>query len=378
MRKVPGTIAMQRAKTSFEWHKQRATTLAVILACVCLGALLPAAMQSAAFAEDAAPASRLLSEKEGRAIVKIAWKLQPVASAQDCSHLIHQIYQSAGFDYPYQNSFDLYSGGEKFARVKSPHAGDLVVWPGHVGLVVNPSQHSFYSLVRTGLEEQDYEGPYWRSRGTPRFYRYRIDSSAVMNVAAKHATATDPEERSAPDAAPTAAAPPATVPRAESAAPAYPASIVISAAKKLPTRDEVAASISALAAANANAVAADEPSKIQMPVVIVAQIAVNRLELKRDHGWAYVQISSVGSISGGQFHPDRRDEEVRWQLHRSKSSWEALRANRSCLRAARCRNQKSSRAARAPNRHGAAARDRKVIQQESQLANLLAALLAGK
>jgi cell wall-associated NlpC family hydrolase len=154
------------------------------IAWVCFVAVWSARAQSAAIPDDTAPAARLLSAKQGRAIVKAAHALQtPARGTQDCSHVIHAVYQNAGFDYPYQSSFDLYAGAQAFARVKSPHAGDLVVWPGHVGIVVNPSHHSFYSLVRTGLEEQDYEGPYWRSRGTPRFYRYKLAAGNVVAAA---------------------------------------------------------------------------------------------------------------------------------------------------------------------------------------------------
>jgi hypothetical protein len=61
--------------------------------------------------------------------------------------------------------------------VRHPQPGDLIVWPGHVGIVLKPLEHSFYSLVSTGLEAQNYEGTYWRSRGRPRFYRYKVENS---------------------------------------------------------------------------------------------------------------------------------------------------------------------------------------------------------
>jgi hypothetical protein len=340
---------------------------------VCLAAFSAAGVQSAGFPEGAVDASRLLSEKEGRAIVKAAWKLQRVADARDCSHLIHQIYESAGFDYPYQSSFDLYTGAEKFARVKSPHAGDLIVWPGHVGIVVNASQHSFYSLVRTGLEEQDYEGAYWRSRGSPRFYRYRIDAGGVQEVAATHAATSDREE---PAAAYTAQ--PASEPRGESGALEIPSSVVVGAAKKSPTREEVAASISQLTVEEANVLSADESLKMQLPIEIVAQLSVNRLEVKRDHGWAYLEISSVGSISGRTFRPDRREEEVRWQLKRNKSRWEVLTPpDHAYVQQDVAIKNLAAQLARL-TAGDAAAHERRIVQQESEIANLVAALLANK
>ncbi len=364
---------MRWLKTRFEWRKKRAHGLAALLACVWVAAFAPLAAQSAAFSEDPVAGSRLLSEKQGRAIVKTAWKLQQAAGAHDCSHLIHQIYQSAGFDYPYQSSFDLYAGAERFARVKSPHAGDLIVWPGHVGIVVNASQHSFYSMVRSGLEEQDYEGPYWRSRGTPRFYRYRIDSGGVVEVAAAHAAATEPEEPAA-----TYAGQPAAESRGESAALAFPSSIVVAAVKKAPTREEVNSSISQLAVASANALSADDALKIPLPIVIVTQLNVSRLEIKRDHGWAYLQVSSVGSISGGTFRLERHDEEVRWPLKRNKSQWEAIApTDRVYVQQDVAIRNLAAQLARL-TAGDAASRDRGVVQRESELANLVAALLASE
>ena len=168
---------MSAAKTNCELACRRGVSLGLILVWVCLLGL-PLAYGGSGSPKIVVPKARLLSTKEGRAIVNAALGLEPPAlNTLDCSHLIHAVYENAGFDYPYQSSHDLYESAEKFARVKSPHAGDLIVWPGHVGIVMNPSQHSFYSLVRTGIEQQDYAGPYWRSRGTPHFYRYKLDNS---------------------------------------------------------------------------------------------------------------------------------------------------------------------------------------------------------
>jgi hypothetical protein len=47
-----------------------------------------------------------------------------------------------------------------------------VVWHGHVGIVIRPTQHAFFSFLSTGPNLDDYTSRYWRSRGEPRFYRY--------------------------------------------------------------------------------------------------------------------------------------------------------------------------------------------------------------
>jgi hypothetical protein len=158
--------------------------IALWAACVfALGAVSVEA-QTALPAKENSPNARLMSVAEGRAIVRTAFQGdEREQESQDCSHAVQAVYATAGFAYPYASSFEIYSGGENFARVKYPRAGDVIAWPGHVGILVNPAQHSFFSLVRTGLEEQDYESVYWRSRGRPRFYRLRIGSGVILSAA---------------------------------------------------------------------------------------------------------------------------------------------------------------------------------------------------
>ena len=91
---------------------------------------------------------------------------------RDCSHLVHTIYNQAGFSYPYASSSDLYTGTDDFQRVARPQPGDLVVWNGHVGIVVNPAHGLFFSRLRSGPGVESYDDPYWKHRGPVRFYRY--------------------------------------------------------------------------------------------------------------------------------------------------------------------------------------------------------------
>lgn len=96
----------------------------------------------------------------------------PRYSESDCSHLVHAIYERAGFPYEYADSDDLYDGVGGFERVSKPEPGDLVVWRGHAGIVVRPSRHVFYSFLHAGPGIDDYESRYWKGRGQERFYRY--------------------------------------------------------------------------------------------------------------------------------------------------------------------------------------------------------------
>ena len=90
----------------------------------------------------------------------------------DCSHCVHELYERAGFPYEYASSSDLYAGVDEFRRVAHPQPGDLAVWRGHAGIVVNPAQHSFFSVLRSGPGVDSYDEPYWKRRGRPRFFRY--------------------------------------------------------------------------------------------------------------------------------------------------------------------------------------------------------------
>lgn len=118
--------------------------------------------------------SHPLTKKDRKTLVAVALSdhVQREEDESDCSHLVHAIYEQAGFPYEYAPSDDIYAGVAGFYRVKTPMAGDLVVWHGHVGIVIKPSKHSFFSSLSSGPGTDDYKSPYWKRRGLPRFYRY--------------------------------------------------------------------------------------------------------------------------------------------------------------------------------------------------------------
>jgi hypothetical protein len=120
-----------------------------------------------------ANAADLLRRHEGEMILDVAWHHRAdVRRTPDCSHLVHQIYTAAGFHYAYAPSHALYSGASPFRIVSSPQPGDLIVWRGHVGLVVDPDERTFYSSQRTGLITSSYTSRYWKGRGKAKFLRY--------------------------------------------------------------------------------------------------------------------------------------------------------------------------------------------------------------
>ena len=122
--------------------------------------------------------ARTLSKNDRSSLIAVALRSKtPRQAERDCSHLVHSIYERAGFPYPYADSEEMYSGARGFRRVAHPQPADLVVWHGHVGIVLRPSGHQFFSFLSKGPGIDDYRSHYWKSRGQPRFYRYvRSDS----------------------------------------------------------------------------------------------------------------------------------------------------------------------------------------------------------
>jgi hypothetical protein len=122
---------------------------------------------------------RLLTRAQGLEIARVAMNSRhPLSSRYDCSHFVHGLYQKAGFPYEYAPSSTLYIGVPEFRRVVYPQSGDLAVWPGHAGIVINPAQHSFLSVLHAGPGVDRYDSRYWQRRGRPRFFRYVRRSSA--------------------------------------------------------------------------------------------------------------------------------------------------------------------------------------------------------
>jgi hypothetical protein len=107
---------------------------------------------------------------------------QPRLNSFDCSHLVHELYDRVGLHYQYADSRTLYRGIEQFQRVQNPNSGDLVVWRGHTGIVVDPSQHSFLSALKTGVKTSSYISRYWKRLGPPRFFRFAFSDKKTNEL----------------------------------------------------------------------------------------------------------------------------------------------------------------------------------------------------
>ncbi len=362
---------------------------------LCAGAVGATAQQSGE-PRGSVPAVRLVSAEEGRKIAAAALgQDEPDHAALDCSHLVHQVYSEAGYEYPYASSFDLYAGHGSFRRVRHAQAGDLITWPGHVGIVLDPRQHSFYSLVRSGLQAEDYLGPYWRSRGIPRFYRYIVDSGADVETAtvarpaplsgnnSSRKNISTTEVRAEAERAPTKAASIRTKIIAAPLTPAsltvpepIPSKILITPEQRRPTEAEALDGISELSNAAANNLRSAQPLNVKTPVVIVDDFRVERVEIKRDKGWAHLQIDSHVRIASEGADFKRRREKVRWELRRDASGWAAIApVDRAYMSRDDAVRVLAAQLAEMTQSEAAAQHDETLIGQEARIANLLSALL---
>ncbi len=90
----------------------------------------------------------------------------------DCSHFVQYLYQQAGLYYDYAPSRELFKGIAGFKHILNPKPGDLIVWRGHVGIVVDPVERKFLSALNSGVKTSSYDSKYWKKRGPYRFLRY--------------------------------------------------------------------------------------------------------------------------------------------------------------------------------------------------------------
>jgi len=335
-------------------------------------------------------ATPLISARDGKQIAETALQQdEPVWKAQDCSHLVHQIYTEAGYKYPYASSFELYAGHGNFRRVRHAQAGDLIAWRGHVGIVVSAKEHTFYSLVRSGLQTEDYLSPYWRSRGTPRFYRYVLDSTARAANTIRVSSSASPAKPAVTTIAETEKRP--TTPRSEPVADDEPlgnrarepgeetssTSVDIHSERNRPSTEEVLAAIATAAERATTAFRTDEPLRVAAPVIISDDVKLEKLELKRYKGWAHLKISSHVRITSDGADFKQRQEKMKWALRRSESGWSVttpqdykLVSRDSAVRVLAAQLAELAQSDRA------AQHDEAVLGEEARIANVIAALLA--
>jgi hypothetical protein len=279
---------------------------------------------------------RTLSPNEGKKVLNAAQDhRQQVLRKPDCSHLVNEVYRLAGFPYAYATSYELYAGNAHFARVQNPQAGDIIVWPGHAGIVVSSKEHTFYSSVSSGLHTEAYDEGYWRSQGRPRFYRYLINSNGdllAQNAAAVQlltAPGTGGKEGPVEVSTPGRGITGTIKAKAEEREPSppepsvfeVPRSVPIIARLAKPTQAEVAEAISELTSASGNLLRKGDLAKYAGELSIFDQFRVDRVEVKKDRGWAMVRVESRLTLKGPKIQFQHRTANVKWELRRDEKGW---------------------------------------------------------
>jgi len=303
-----------------------------------LWALISAAsaLQSRPAAQPTGETPRLLTPDDGLAILSAALDSgRRPSPGSDCSHLVHDVYTKAGFPYSYQRSSDLYAGIPEFRRVRHPQPGDLIVWPGHAGIVVNPPQRTFFSALRTGFGVDAWDAAYWRHRGTPRFYRYLQASRVlVLSKPSPGLKAAGLHSPRPPEAAPSETDDPAPTDDSaiESASvrtelppalSAIPTTAVVQAAR--PTPAQVNAALLETFHAIAPSLQAQDTLPPFPSVFIFDRIAIEKVNLKDHDGWAEVRITGPARIAGNNAVLKQQSERQRWTLTRyDHNSWELV------------------------------------------------------
>jgi hypothetical protein len=274
--------------------------------------------------DQRASVTRSLNLSEGLAILGAALESRHRGkSGSDCSHLVQAIYEQAGFPYSYVNSSELYSGIDKFRRVTNPQPGDLVVWRGHVGILVNPAQHSFFSLLRSGRGVETYDSPYWKRRGTPRFFRYvKATPSDALPASTWNASLTPVswEIRSLGQAAA------ANTPRVDASLPVQPLVVnvlvrVSNSAK--PSPDQLSSAVLKAFRDSEPALRSGDLFRLTKSLTVFDQFEVKKVQISGHQGWAEVQIHEVITLAPMGAKISRLWERQRWPLRRhDKNSWE--------------------------------------------------------
>jgi hypothetical protein len=298
--------------------------------------------------DDDSSATVLVSPEQGEAVAAFALQSgRRIRLKPDCSHLVHLLYARAGLIYPYEDSRVLYRGISDFKRVKTPQAGDLAVWLGHVGIVLSPEDKTFLSSVRSGIITESWTAPHWVRRGRPRFYRYRVGPDTDMNLLAKIMngdTLPQIESRSSGDNG-------ASVPLSSSATQAIAdsqadalqqertdssvqdaknanesdhdsGSIVATInQRQLPNRRQIAAAIIENSKARAHQLITGETLDLARPFSVFSRAEVERIKVKHERGSVTLRVSEVMSQEDGRIFPARTIERELSISRRSDGVW---------------------------------------------------------
>jgi hypothetical protein len=273
--------------------------------------------------------SRALTRSEGLAILDVALDSRHHAEfAFDCSHFVHGIYERAGLPYEYASSSELYAGIDEFRRVANPQPGDLAVWHGHAGIVVNPVQHSFFSVLGSGPGLASYDSPYWKRRGRPHFFRYvksvpRGARSTPIRTASWKPTVlgnTEPRETDVDDPASNKTGSSARLAENQIVNTETPRVMVLNFARNKP--DQVTAAFLRACHDSEEKLGGRDLFKSAQSLIVFGDFEIKKVHITGNQGWIDVQIDELVSLAGGKVEVRERSERQRWSLRRDDTkSW---------------------------------------------------------
>jgi len=305
-----------------------------ILVALCLATASAARGQNIRPATAETPEPRPIARTEGRKILATIPAVDANSESEtDCSHLVHDVYEQAGFPYDYASSRELYVGSTNFTRVRAPQAGDLVVWRGHVGIVIDPKEHSFFSSVRSGPGTQFYDSPYWRSRGIARFFRYITEKPlrTGRTFEATHHADQQPLQAASSEDPPSSRLPKPASASASNAAPAVetetstsatiPREIVLQVAGKNPSPDEVVAAFVEMNEDSGESLRTRSLNSLGKPVIVYREVRVSAIHIKGKRGTALLRIESLGVPRDTETGAQLRWKEQPLEFEKTKRGW---------------------------------------------------------
>ena len=295
----------------------------------------------------------LVSPEQGEALAAFALQSERrVHPKPDCSHLVHLLYARAGLIYPYEDSRVLYRGTSDFERMKTPQPGDLIVWLGHVGIVLSPEEKTFLSSVRSGIHTESWTAAHWVRRGRPRFFRYRIGPAANMNLLAaimfdetRLLGDTRGDARSSstsaqlpfPDGQPTVARveedglqagrgeslPQESVTGSpEHEAGTGSASIVaMIAQRQTPNKRQISAAFIGNSNARARRLITGERLDLSNPFSVFDRVEVEKINIEHGNGWITLRLNETLSQEAGKILPGKTMERVLSIFRRNDGVW---------------------------------------------------------
>jgi hypothetical protein len=291
--------------------------------------------------DDDSSATVLVSPEQGEVLAAFALQSERrIRLKPDCSHLVHLLYARAGLIYPYEDSRVLYRGVTDFKRVKTPQAGDLAVWLGHVGIVLSPEDKTFLSSVRSGIITESWAAPHWVRRGRPRFYRYRIGPDADMNLLAKimkdetlphegvplPSSATQSIADSQADASQqerTDSAEQDAKNTSESGRDSDSLNSIVATItqRQLPSRREIAAAIIESSKARGRQLVAGETLDMARPFSVFSRLEIKKINVKHERGSVTLKVSEAICQEDARILPARTMERELSIVRRSDGVW---------------------------------------------------------